>query len=234
MRSNDTCSPEHGCRTPDDIERHLHALPDCELLGLLLGRGRVQGESIRLARELLGEGSGLFALPGASRALLRHYGLRDCQAFAVLAACEIGRRLARQRIPVRRPLTRTKEIARFLLLRYQQRDQEVMGALFLDVRRRLLGDQEIFRGTLHRVVVEPREILKQCLLRGASGVVIFHTHPSGDPTPSAEDLMFTQRMAQAAAVVGVELLDHFVLGAAGRWVSLKNYGGRWGRPCDQT
>jgi DNA repair protein RadC len=74
----------------------------------------------------------------------------------------------------------------------------------------------------------------QLQLRGASGVVIFHTHPSGDPTPSAEDLLFTQRMAQAAAVVGVELLDHFVLGAAGLWVSLKNYGGRWGRPCDQT
>ncbi len=115
-------------------------------------------------------------------------------------------------------------MARFLVLRFQQRDQEVMGALFFDVRRQLLGEQEIFRGTLHRAAVEPREILKECLLRGAGGVVLFHTHPSGDPTPSYEDRQFTRRMAQAAAVVGVELLDHLVLGATGLWVSLKRQG----------
>ena len=63
-----------------------------------------------------------------------------------------------------------------------------------------------------------------CLLRGAGGVVLFHTHPSGDPTPSYEDLQFTRRMVEAAAVVGVKLLDHLVLGATGQWVSLKRQG----------
>jgi DNA repair protein RadC len=100
-----------------------------------------------------------------------------------------------------------------------------MGALFLDLRHGLLGEREIFRGTLHRAAVEPREILKQCLLRGAGGLVLFHTHPSGDPTPSAEDLLFTRRMADAAAVVGVELVDHLVLGSTARWVSLRERGG---------
>ena len=71
----------------------------------------------------------------------------------------------------------------------------------------------------------PGEILKECLLRGAGGVVLFHTHPSGDPTPSYEDMQFTRRMAAAAAVVGVDLLDHLVLGATGLWVSLKRQGG---------
>jgi hypothetical protein len=100
-----------------------------------------------------------------------------------------------------------------------------MGALFLNVRHRILGDAEMFRGTLHRAEVEPREILKECLLRGAAGVVVFHTHPSGDPTPSDADLQFTRRMAYAAALVGVDLVDHLVLGAIGRWVSLKAQGG---------
>jgi DNA repair protein RadC len=203
---------------------HLHALSDVELLGLLLAGGRFHDSSVGLAQQVLGLSGGLPALPGASRALLRHCGLRDAQASALLAACELGCRMARQSVPVREPLLRPHDVASFLMLRYQQRDQEVMGALFLDVRRRLLGDQEVFRGTMHRAAVEPREILKQCLLRGATGVVIFHTHPSGDPTPSAEDLLFTRRMAEAAAVVGVELLDHLVLGTPSRWVSLRERG----------
>jgi DNA repair protein RadC len=214
-----------GSTTSEHFARHLQVIADAEVLGVVLAGGRLHGQSVRLARELLGEWGGLAAIPGASRAMLLHRGLRDTQASALLAACEIACRLARQRIPDRRPLSRPEEVARFLALRYQQRDQEVMGALFLDVRHRLLGEQEIFRGTLHRAAVEPREILKQCLLRGAGGVVLFHTHPSGDPTPSTEDMLFTRRMATAAAVVGVELVDHLVLGAAGLWVSLHALGG---------
>ena len=118
-------------------------------------------------------------------------------------------------------MERPEEVARYLALRYQRRDQEMMGAVFLDVRHRLMGDMEIFRGTMHRTTVEPREILKQCLLRGAAGVILFHTHPSGDPTPSSEDVVFTRRLAQAAEIVGVELVDHFVLGSLGRYVALR-------------
>jgi DNA repair protein RadC len=224
MKSDDR-SLGHRPRTPEDVERHLHALPEAELLAMVLGGGCVQEKSVRLARELLAEVGGLFGLPGASVAMLRHGGLRDAQASALLASREIASRLALQNIPKRRPLDRPGNVARYLLLRYQERDQEVMGALFLNVRHRVLGDAEMFRGTLHRAEVEPREILKECLLRGAAGVVIFHTHPSGDPTPSDADLQFTRRMAYAAALVGVDLVDHLVLGAIGSWVSLRANGG---------
>jgi DNA repair protein RadC len=206
--------------TGDDFERHLHEIADAEVLGVVLAGGRRHGPSVRLARELLGAWGGLAALPGASRTMLLHRGLRDTQAAALLAACELACRLARRRIPERRPLSRPEEVARFLALRYRQRDQEVVGALFLDARHRLLGEQEIFRGTLHRAAVEPREILKQCLLRGAGGLVLFQSRPAGDPMPRAEDLLFTRQLVAAAALVGVNLLDHLVLGGAGRWVSL--------------
>jgi DNA repair protein RadC len=220
-------APRHG-RTAaaalEDADRHLCNLSDAELLGLVLAGGRTQDDAIRLAHQLLADSEGLAALAGASRPLLRHHGLRNSQVSALLAACELACRFAKSSIPNRRCLSRPAEVARFLALRYQRRDQEVMGALFLDVRHHLLADQEIFRGTLYRAAVEPREILKECLLRGAAGVVLFHTHPSGDPTPSAEDLLFTRRMAEAAAVVGIELVDHLVIGTTARWVSLRERG----------
>ncbi len=214
-----------GSDAHDRFDNHLHEIADDEVLGVLLAGGRVHGASIRLARELLSAAGGLATLPGATRSMLRYQGLRDSQASALLAALELACRLARQRIPVRQPLSRPDEVASFLALRYWQHDQEVMGVLFLDVRNHLLGEQEIFRGTLHRAVVEPREILKQCLLRGAAACVLFHTRPGGDQTTRAEDLRFTRQMAHAAAVVGVNLLDHLVLGAAGEWVSLFARGG---------
>ena len=96
-----------------------------------------------------------------------------------------------------------------------------MGALFLDARNHLLGEREIFRGTVSRISVEPREILRECLQRSAVAIYLFHTHPSGDPSPSAEDLLFTRRMEEAAEIVGLRLADHVVLGSRGRWASLK-------------
>jgi DNA repair protein RadC len=101
---------------------------------LVLGGGCVQEKSVRLARELLAGMGGLFGLPGASVAMLRHGGLRDAQASALLASREIASRLALQSIPKQRFLDPPGSVARYLLLRYQQRDQEVMGAVFLNVR----------------------------------------------------------------------------------------------------
>ncbi|HYO14809.1 MAG TPA: JAB domain-containing protein, partial [Thermoanaerobaculia bacterium] len=131
-------------------------------------------------------------------------------------------RLAREQLLDSEPMSRPSEVARYLSIRYQASAQEVMGALFLDARKRLLGERELFRGTRDRLAVEPREILKECLQRGAVSIYLFHTHPSGDPSPSAEDLVFTRRMAEAAGVVGLELADHVIIGNQGRWVSLKD------------
>jgi DNA repair protein RadC len=200
------------------------SLSDAEVLAVLIGGGRSGDRPLALAHHLLVDRGGLPAIPAATAAMLRHCGLRDTQASVLLAAAELAARLARQYIPDRHVLTRPAELARYLTLRYQQRDQEVLGALFFDIRHSLIGEKEIYRGTLYRACVEPREILKECLIRGAGGVALFHTHPSGDPTPSAEDWGFTRRMAEAAGVMGVELLDHLVLGATGRWASLRSRG----------
>jgi DNA repair protein RadC len=203
------------------LEQGGRALSDSELLAVLLRTGRTGASALQMALDLLRETGGLGGLLTATPHSLRRNGLGPAKAAALLAAVEIGRRLAREQLLDGEPLSRPVEVARYLALRYHTCDQEVMGALFLDARHRLLGERELFRGTLSRISVEPREILRECLQRGAAAVYLFHTHPSGDPSPSAEDLLFTRRMVEAAEIVGVRLVDHVVVGSRGRWASLR-------------
>jgi DNA repair protein RadC len=108
---------------------------------------------------------------------------------------------------------------------YSDAAQEKMAAVFLDVRNRVIGVQVAYVGTLTRAAVEPRAILAAALLCNASGFLLAHNHPSGDPAPTVEDLEFTRRIADAGKVLGVRLVDHVILAGAGRWVSLKLRGG---------
>ena len=197
------------------------SLSDSELLALLLRTGRAGVSVLQMAMDVLRENGGLTGLLTATPHSLRRSGLGSAKAATLLAAVEVGRRLAREQLLDGEPLTRPADVARYLALRYHTCDQEVMGALFLDARSRLLGEREMFRGTLSRIAVEPREILRECLQRSAVAIYLFHTHPSGDPSPSAEDLLFTRRMEEAAEIVGLRLADHVVLGSRGRWASLK-------------
>ena len=197
------------------------ALSDAELVAVLLRTGRRGASAIEIAREVLDSCGGLRGLALAPRSALRRQGLGPAKAATLLAAVELGRRLARAELPDQEPLNHPRRVADYLFLRYARQDQEVMGALYLDTRHRLIAEGEVYRGTLNRAAVEPRAILKGALLRGAAGVLLFHTHPSGDPSPSAEDLSFTRRFAAAAELIGIALVDHLVLGAPGRWVSLR-------------
>ncbi|HVS02812.1 MAG TPA: DNA repair protein RadC [Thermoanaerobaculia bacterium] len=201
------------------------ALSDAELLAVLLRTGVRGMSALELARELLAKSGGISGLLAQPPGAMRRRGLGEAKMAAVLAAVELARRIARADLPEKLPLGHPEAVARYLLLRYAERDQEVMGALFLDVRNRLLGERELFRGTLSRAAVEPRAVFKHALLATAAGVLLFHTHPSGDPSPSAEDLAFTRRMADAGELIGIRLLDHLVLGSANRWVSLRRRGG---------
>jgi DNA repair protein RadC len=206
------------------LSQGSEALSDAELLAVLLRTGTRGKSAVQLATELLVEAEGLTGLLGTTYHEVRRPGLGKAKAATLLAGIELGRRLARAKLPDREPLARPRDVVEYLSLRYPLRGQEILGALFLDGRRRLMGERELYRGTFHETVVEPREVLRECLLRSAAGVVLFHTHPSGDPTPSAQDLHFTRRMVEATRVVGVELVDHLILVGGGDWVSMKERG----------
>ena len=200
------------------------SLSDAELVAILLRTGCSGTSVLDLARDLLAATGGLSGLLVADALALRGPGLGPAKRATVLAAVELARRLARARLPDREPLSHPQAVARYLCLRYALGEQEVMGALFLDTRNRLIDEREIFRGTLSRAAVEPRALLKQGLLRDAAALILFHTHPSGDPSPSPEDLAFTRRMGEAGEVVGIRLVDHLIVGSGSRWVSLKQRG----------
>jgi DNA repair protein RadC len=122
------------------------------------------------------------------------------------------------------PVLRSPEDAgRYLLPRYAARPVETFGLLALDVRHRLRREAVVSVGCLTASLVHPREVFQEAVVSRAAALVLFHNHPSGDPEPSAEDLALTRRLAAAGTLMGIEVLDHLVLGA-GRFVSLKDRG----------
>lgn len=193
------------------------ALSNEELLSLLLGSGTRGENALDRARSLLAEHGGLVALAGMSGAeLRRERGIKGARAAVIEASLELGRRLSTEAIAPRDLFHEPNLVKEYLRRARGDGAQERTGALFVNARNRLLKDDpDIYRGTLDRAVVEPREILKRALLANAAGVILYHNHPSGDPSPSREDREFTRRLATAAESVGVRLLDHIVVGRSG-------------------
>jgi len=198
------------------------ALSSRELLTVLLGTGSRGASALDLADSLLV--SGLHALAGRSvQDLQRTRGLGRAKATRVLAALELGARLASDGRVDAPGFQSPEETARYLLPRYASRPVETFGLLALDARHRLRREAVVSVGCLTSSLVHPREVFQEAVLSRAAALVLFHNHPSGDPEPSAEDLALTRRLAAAGTLMGIELLDHLVLGA-GRYVSLKERG----------
>jgi DNA repair protein RadC len=210
-------------RPRERLSRHgAPALSDRELLALLLGTGTRRASVLDVAERL--QSAGLHELAARSLPeLAAERGVGQAKAARLLAALELGARVA-SGSGRSAPLLRTPEdAARHLLPRYAARPVETFGLLALDVRHRLRKEAVISVGCLTSSLVHPREVFQEAVLARAAAIVLFHNHPSGDPEPSADDLALTRRLASAGSLMGIEVLDHLVLGA-GRFVSLKQRG----------
>ena len=197
-------------------------LSNRELLALLVGTGTRGGSALDVAEGLVG--SGLRGLAGRSlRELENVRGLGRAKAARLLAALELATRLSRERPRGAPALLSPEDGARYLLPRYSAKPVETFGLLALDVRHRLKHEAVISVGCLTSSLVHPREVFQEAITCRAAALVLFHNHPSGDPEPSAEDVSLTRRLAAAGTLLGIEVLDHLVLGA-GRFVSLKQRG----------
>jgi DNA repair protein RadC len=197
-------------------------LSDAELLAVLLRTGRRGQSVVDTAQQLLAEEGGLAAVARMNaRQLIARPGFGPAKAAALLAALEIGTRLARSELQHRERLDRPDAAAEYLRLRLQTERRELFGCMTLDSRRRLLRCHELTRGTRNQATVDPVDVFRRALFDDAAGLLVYHNHPSGDLDPSRDDLDLTRRLARAGEVVGIRLMDHLII-ASSRWVSLRS------------
>jgi DNA repair protein RadC len=200
------------------------SLGDNELVAILLVQGQVRMSALDLANALLTSVGGLDGLARACRDdLVAVQGIGDARAAQVLAAVELGRRVMSQGGRARTQVTSPRAVAEFLMPQYGNRPVEQFGIVLLDTKHRVLRTTVLSVGTLDASIVHPREIFREATAGGAAAIVLFHNHPSGDPEPSREDTRLTERLIAAGVVMGIDVLDHIILGDA-RYFSFREKG----------
>jgi DNA repair protein RadC len=206
------------------LEKGAGALSDAELVAVLLRTGTAGTDVLELARQWLDEIGGLENLARADpRQIAARRGVGLAKGAVVAAALELGRRLARKRLSGTNLMDRPEAVAEYLTRRYGHERVEVFGALTLDVRHRLLHEHELHRGARAHADIEPAEVFHRAIVDNAHSVILWHTHPSGDPAPSGDDETLTRRLAEAGRLLGIAVLDHIVVGAGG-FVSMRQSG----------
>jgi DNA repair protein RadC len=200
------------------------ALSNAELIAILLRVGVPGENAVQVGQRLLQKFGGISGLHRAPfNELCNQHGIAEAKAAQIKAAIELGRRLTLES-PEERPVINSPADAA-ALVQYEMSalEQEHLRVLLLDRRNRVLEVVEIYRGSVNSSQVRVGEIFKEAVRKNASGIVVIHNHPSGDPTPSPDDVAVTRAIVQAGKLLDVDVLDHLVIGQ-GRWVSLKERG----------
>ena len=216
--------------SPDDRPREKLArlgaatLGDNELLAAILGSGSKRADALAMANELLAARGGLHGLVrSTSGDLTRVGGVGRARSAQILAAIELGRRTLSQAPGARIQLRTPREAATYLLPQFGARAVEQFGVILLDTKHRVLKSAILTIGSLNATGVQPREVFREAALGSAACIVAFHNHPSGDPSPSPDDVALTRRLVAAGVVMGIDVVDHIILGDV-RYFSFKESG----------
>jgi DNA repair protein RadC len=202
--------------------RGAQALSDDEIVAILVGTGTATRSALVIANELLRKVGGLRALGQADVSRLRESGLGLATAVRVAAACELGRRVGLAGSDGER--CETPELAAIALApHFAHLERECLLVALLSRKQRLVAVTPIYHGSVAGTPVRVAELFTEAVRRQTPAIVLAHNHPSGDPTPSADDIRTTREAASAGRLLGIDVVDHLVFGAA-KWVSLRRIG----------
>lgn len=200
----------------------IGSLSNTELLGIVIHSGTRDSSALHLAEELLSGCSGGISDLGVMtlEELKMTRGIGPAKACRILASVELGKRIATA-APGSRPVVRCAEdVAAMFMERLRYEKKEHFFSVLLNVRGEVIEADSVSVGQLNSTLVHPREVFRQAVRRSAAAVVFVHNHPSGDPTPSNEDILTTKRLVECGKLLGIEVEDHIVIGD-GRFISLQ-------------
>jgi DNA repair protein RadC len=199
------------------------ALSMAELLAIILRTGTRGDNALELANKLLSKYGGLPGLVRADfRELCAEHGMGEAKSAQVKAALEIGRRLALVQVDTRYKIRTSADAANLVMLDLAYLDTEQMRILLLDAKGQLVEKANLYQGTANSSVLRAAEVFRPAIFRNCPGLILCHNHPSGDPTPSPEDIASTRQLVEAGRILDIELVDHIIIGHQ-RFVSLKEH-----------
>lgn len=199
-------------------------LSDAELLAVMLKSGTKNKTSVELAQEILlldTEEKGLTFLKDIpTDELQKIKGLGRVKAIQLKAVVELAARISTPRKIIRKIITSPEEVANILMAEMRDETQEIMKVLILNTRNEVIRIATVGIGTANSNLIEVRDVFKEPIRSNATKIILAHNHPSGDPSPSKSDITFSVKMSEIGAVMGIEVLDHIIIGN-GKFSSLK-------------
>lgn len=198
------------------LRKGVQYLSNAELLAIILRTGTRGKNAIQIARDLIGKsGDGIRFLAEANyEELCSVEGVGESKAATILAAIELGNRVSSY-IPQRYVIANPWDIHEFYREEMRYLKKEHFRAVFLDTKNQIIGDETISIGTLNSSLVHPREVFKTAIKKSCCRIILMHNHPSGDTNPSEEDMMITKRLIECGMLLGIEVIDHLIIGDGG-------------------
>ncbi len=205
------------------IKQGVKTLTNSELLAIILRTGSKKESVLELSNKFFKE----YNLKSLSRlkisTLKKQLGIGDVKACQIMACFELGKRLSAFKEDKQPQIRNAKDVAELFIPEMRALEKEHFKGIYLDSRKRIIKQENIFVGSLNESVVHPREIFKIALDENAAAIILLHNHPSGDPSPSSFDIEITKELIKAGELLGIQVLDHIIIGGR-KYFSLKERG----------